>query len=358
MRVGRHPSPARLLHHWCASFSIALLVLAGHTNLRAQVAGLNVLSVFDLSPTARTAALGMDYLSLPDTDAAVALGNPSLLLPGLGQAATLNFITLFEGSNAGSLGYVHSLPRVGTLAVGLQFINYGRFREYDEEENYLGDFGASDYALTLAYGLPLSDHLSIGLTLKPVLSQYEEYKAVALLFDLSASYFNSSRSFAATLMARNAGAQIATFDQTVERVPFELSAALSYKLRNAPFRIFFAATELQRWNLNYTDPLHPTSTTDPFTGETTEQSSTAAFFDNLMRHTIFGLELNIRRAFFARLGYSYRQNAEMLGFDSFNLSGFSFGAGVRTKHLDNAYSRRHYHLSQALNYFTLNYRFQ
>lgn len=344
-----------LLRH---TLVLLAVLFASSQSLLAQVAGLTSLAVFDLPPTARTAALGMDYLSLADSDAAVALANPSLLLPSTSHSATLNFFTLFEGSNAGSLGYVHHFSHVGTFGFGFQFVNYGRFHGYDEEETYIGDFGASDYAITLAYGLPLNDHFSVGIDLKPILSQYEEYKAFALLTDISLSYLNSSRSFAATLMARNAGAQIATFDQTVEQMPFELSAALSYKLRNAPFRLFFAATELQRWNLRYTDPLNPTSTTDPFTGETTEQSAFVGFIDNLMRHTLFGVELDIRRTFFARLGYNYRQSAEMRGFDNFNLSGFSFGAGVRTKHFDIAYSRRNYHLSQALNYFTLTYRFQ
>ena len=346
---------ARTLCRAACCLALALLPPSGG---RAQVAGLSSLAVFDLASSARTAALGFDYLPLFDTDASVGLANPSLLHPGMSGTAGLSFVTLFEGSNAGSLAYVHSLPRVGTLAAAFQFVNYGRFHGYDEEENYTGDFGAADYALNLGFGIPLSDRFSLGVAVKPVLSEYEQYKAFALMFDLGASYISASRSFAATLMARNFGAQLAAFDRTVEPLPFELSASLSYKLRNAPFRFFFAATELQRWRLAYEDPLNPSVATDPFTGETTSRSATASFFDNLMRHTLFGVELSVGKTFYARLGYSYRQSAEMRGFDAFNLSGFSFGAGLRTGRFEFGYARRNYHLSQALNYFTLNFRFQ
>jgi hypothetical protein len=158
-------------------------------------------------------------------------------------------------------------------------------------------------------------------------------------------------------MANNIGAQIVTFDNKVDRVPFELSAALSYKLSKAPFRFFFAATELQRWNLRYFEELNPTTQTDAFTGEVTTEKPFVGFMDNLMRHTVFGVELNLGTALFARVGYSYRQMAEMKGADAFNLSGFSFGVGLHVKNFEFSYARRNYHFSQAPNYFTLSYHF-
>ena len=62
-------------------------------------------------------------------------------------------------------------------------------------------------------------------------------------------------------------------------------------------------------------------------------------------------------SFFARLGYSWRQTDEMRGVDAFNLSGFSFGVGMRRGKFEFSYARRNYHLSQAPNYLTLSYRF-
>jgi hypothetical protein len=174
---------------------------------------------------------------------------------------------------------------------------------------------------------------------------------------VAGSYVSDNRRFAATVMGRNIGAQIMTFDGTSEPLPFELSAELSYKLENAPFRIFFAVTELQRWNLRYEDVLNPTSTTDPFTGEVTTEGWFEGFLDNLMRHTLVGVELNLGKSFFARVGYNYRQAAEMSAVDAFNLSGFSFGLGLRTKKFEFSYAHRGYHLGQAPDFFTISYRF-
>ncbi len=340
----------------CISMAFLFPLSVSHS-VKAQVAGLNTLAVFDLSSVGRTAGVGMDYLALFDDDLTIGIDNPSLLRSSMAGSGVLSFIPMFDGSNMGSLTYAHEFDRFGTVAFGFHFVNYGRFHGYDEEDVYQGDFGAGDYSLSLGWGLWIDSNFSLGVNFKPVLSQYEQYTAFALAIDLAGSYVSDNRRFAATLMGRNIGAQIVTFDQTVSYLPFELSAEVSYKLKNAPFRLFFAATELQRWNLRYDDPLHPTTTTDPFTGEVTKESWVVGTLDNLMRHTLFGVELNIGKAFFARVGYSYRQNAEMRGFDAFNLSGFSFGIGLHTRKFDFSYSRRDYHLAQALNYLTLSYRF-
>ena len=318
---------------------------------------MNTLTVLDLSGQARTSALGFDYLSVFDLDPTVAIDNPSLLRQELSGIGSLSFVSVFDGSTMGTLSYAHTFEHVGTLMFAFRFNNYGSFEGYDEEEMPLGKITAADYALTVGWGTWLDSNLSVGVNFKPVLSHYDSYTALAVAFDVAGSYVSDDRSLAATVMARNIGAQVITFDETVETLPFELSAEVSYKLKRAPFRFFFAATELQRWNLRYEDPNNPTSTVDPFTGEVKTEGWFEGFFDNLMRHTQMGVELNLGKAFFARVGYSYRQTAEMSAIDAINFSGFSFGFGLRTKRLEFSYAHRNYHLGQAPDFFTLSYRF-
>ena len=327
------------------------------TSTSAQIAGLSTLPMLQRSSVGRTSALGMRYLPLYSNDITVGLDNPSLLTSGMGSSAMLSYYSMFVGGSMGSLAYAHNFKHVGTMLFGFHFNSYGKFEEYDEYENFIGNFYASDYALSIGWGMWLDSNFSIGTTFKPVLSQYAEYSAAAIAIDLAGSYVSDNRRFAATIMANNIGAQIATFDGTVEKIPFQLSAAVSYKLSKAPFRFFFAATELQRWNLRYNDKLNPTSQTDAFTGEVTEEKPFVGFMDNLMRHTLFGVELNIGTALFARVGYSYRQAAEMKGADAFNTSGFSFGVGLHLKKFEFSYARGNYHYGQAPNYFTFSYHF-
>lgn len=340
----------------CIGIAFHFPLSFSHT-LYAQRAGQYTLSVLDLTTVGRTAGLGMDYLAFYGDDLTVGIDNPSLLRSTMGKTGVLSVVPLFDGGSVGSLTYAHNFKRIGTVSFGFHFAGYGRFQGYDEEDVYQGDFTAGDYGLCIGWGIWLDSNFSVGANFKPVLSQYERYTAFAVAFDVAGSYTSDSRAFVATLMARNIGAQIVSFDQVAEQIPFELSAEVSYKLQKAPFRLFFAATELQRWNLRYDDPLNPTSHTDPFTGEVTKESWFAGMFDNLMRHTLFGVEVNLGTALFARVGYSWRQMAEMRAVDAFNLSGFSFGVGIHTRRFEFSYARHNYHLSQAPNYITLSYRF-
>ena len=341
-----------------AYVSMVLLFLYFSTpTIHAQVAGLNTLSVLDLGSTAHPSGLGMDYLPLYGSDYSLAIDNPSILTGSMGSTALVSFAPMFTGSNMGALAYAWNTKHVGTLSLGFRFFNYGRFEGYDEEEMYEGDFGAGDYSLSIGWGLWIDSNFSFGVNFKPVLSQYEQYTAFAQAFDLAASWTSDSRATTATVMARNIGAQITTFSSTVEPLPFELSAALSYKLKNAPFRLYLMLNELQRWNLSYEDPLNPTTEVDPFTGEVHTQSWFVSTLDNVMRHVQLGVELNLGRSLYATVGYNYRQGAEMVGADVLNLSAFSFGLGIRTKRLDFSFARRNFHLSQAPNFFTVAYRF-
>lgn len=339
-------------------YCLALLILlALPYSSFSQIAGMNTLTVLDLSSQARTSALGFDYLSIFDNDPTIAIDNPSLLRREMCGIGSLSFVSVFDGASMGSLSYAHHFERLGTLMFAFRFNNYGTFDGYDEEEMPIGKVSAADYALTIGWGTWLDSNFSVGVNFKPVLSHYDNYTAFAMAFDVAGSYVSDNRRLAATVMARNIGAQVSTFDGRSESLPFELSAELSYKLANAPFRFFFAATELQRWDLRYEDPNNPTTTVDPFTGEVKKEGWFEGFFDNLMRHTQFGVELNLGKAFFARVGYSYRQTAEMSAIDAINFSGFSFGFGLRTKKFEFSYAHRNYHLGQAPDFFTLSYRF-
>ena len=345
-----------LAHLVCVSLILHFSFFTFHS-ASAQVAGLGTLSVLDMSNAGRTAGLGLDYLPLYGTDLSIGIDNPSLICQEMGGTGMLSYVSLFGSGGRGLLSYGYNNKNLGTFVFSFHFNNYGRFTEYDEEENEIGKFTASDYALSVGWGMWLDSSFSVGVNFKPVLSQYAEYTALAAVFDVAGSYTNPNRRFTATLMARNIGAQLFTFDGTAEPIPFELSAALSYKLVGAPFRFFFAATELQRWNLRYEDPFNPTTVVDPFTGETTSEGWFEGTIDNLLRHTLVGVELTLGKSLFARAGYSYRQNAEMRGVDAFNLSGFSFGVGLRTKRFEFSFAHRDYHLAQAPNYLTLSYRF-
>lgn len=332
---------------------VFILFFVSLTALKAQVAGISTLSVLDMPASGRAAGVGFDYLSLYDDDVTLTLNNPSLISEECDNQIAVGLVNLFAGANFGTVAYSHNFKHLGAFTFGLLFDSFGRFEGYDAEDVPTGSFSASDYVFSIGWGRAIDENVSIGANFKPVLSQYETYTAFAFGIDIAATYMSTSRAFAATVMGRNIGAQICTFDGTTERLPFEISIAGSYKLQDAPFRLMFSLNELQQWQLVYEDPLNPSIYVDPFTGEVTQPSTVARFADNLFRHVGVGVELQVKKVFFARLGYSYRQMREMKAADVFNLSGFSFGFGLEVKGFRFCYSRNNYHLTQAPNFISI-----
>lgn len=323
---------------------------------------MNTLSLLKMPSSARTAALGVDYLSVySPLDLNVGLNNPSLISESYHSRMVVNYVGLFSGSNFGSVAYGLKTKLSGSFLFGFHFNSYGRFDGYDEQEVSQGSFSASDIALSAAWAMAVDSNFSVGVSLLPILSQYESYTAFALASNVAGSFISNDKNFAATIQARNIGVQIATFDGTRESLPFDLSASLSYKAIRAPFRVFFEMNRLTRWNLKYDDPLQPENTTDPYTGEPIEKpwyDGAAKVIDEVARHTMLGLEVDIKKVFFVRLGYRYRQNAEMGADDrtNINFSGFTYGFGLRTKKFEFGFARRNYHLGQAPNYISLAFK--
>lgn len=317
------------------------------------------LSTLLMPSSARTAALGVDYLSVySPLDINVGLDNPSLINDFYHKRLSLNYVGMFAGSNFGSVAYGLKTKLPGSFLFGLCFNSYGLFEGYDEQEVSQGKFYASEIALSAAWAMAIDSNFSIGTSLKPLLSQYESYTSLAIVANVAGSYISDDKHFAATIQARNIGTQITTFNGTRESIPFDLSTALSYKASRAPFRIFFEMNRLTRWNLKYNDPLKLETTIDPYTGEPIEKpwyNGAINVLDEVARHALIGLEADIKNVFYIRIGYRYRQNAEMGANDrtNINISGFTYGFGLRTKKFEFGFARRNYHLGQAPNYITL-----
>ena len=338
---------------WIKKIFMYMLCLAAMTTAVGQNPSGYTAAFLNLTTSARVAALGSSYISVDDDDISVSLATPSLINERMHNAMSISYVSLVSGGGYGSLIYGREVEKLGSFVFGLQYVNYGTFEGYDEDENSNGTFTADDYMCSIGWGRKLADNISMGASFKPILSHYESYTSFAVAFDLALSYNSSDDLFSSTLIARNIGAQLFTFDGTSEPLPFELSAGLSYKLPKAPFRLYFTATELQVWNLRYTDPLNPAETMDPLTGKVTAENKFVGILDNLARHAVVGVEFCPTKAFNIRFGYNYRRAREMQASQSFNFSGFSYGVGIRLKKLYVSYSRNNYHQGQSPNYITV-----
>jgi len=337
----------------------ALLIASVYNPSMGQSGGRSTYDFLNLTQSARIAAIGSNFLPVRDHDVTLALSNPSIISPEMHKNLSLGYVA-YPGINYGSVTYSHTFSKAGSFIGAIQYVNYGKFQRYDEAETHLGEFSANEMALAVGWGRQLSPHFSIGANGKLIYSQLDSYNSLGIAVDVAGSYFTLDNGFTATLIGRNIGSQIIPYTAgNYEPLPFELQIGLAQQLKHIPVRFYQLFTNLQRWDLSYTDPNNPDNQADPITGETEEKSGISKFADNLMRHIVLGGEVTIAKVFSLRLGYNYLKRQEMKLYTKSGLAGFSLGVGLRIKMFSISYTYVKYQPGKYNpNYFTLAVNFQ
>ncbi len=321
----------------------------------AQPQSGRVYEFLGLPATARITALGGYAAPDLEYDLGVALMYPSLMRPEMTNHLSLNFVDYFGDINYGTVAFARNFEKLGPLSGSIQYINYGRFLEADETGETFGEFTAGEYSFMLGWGRRLSDRLYIGSNLKSMHSFYEEYNSWGMAVDISLSFLDPERLFAAGLVARNIGLQISKFREgNREVLPFDLVIGASHKLANAPIRLVAVAHNLHRYDLTYPD-ISPSFTLSfqESTREETLGEKLSDVGDKLMRHMVFGLEFLPSQNFSFRVGYNYRRRQEMKVESRLSTVGLSWGFGFRIARFHLNYGRSNYHLAGAPNHISI-----
>ncbi|MFC2101795.1 type IX secretion system protein PorQ [Bacteroidota bacterium] len=331
-------------------FALALSV-----SLSAQIGGDHTYKFLTLSNSARIAGLGGNALSVMDNDVTLTIANPSLITSEMHNQLALSYVNYFTGNNVGFAMYSRTFSKAGSFVAAIQFSDYGTIQGADAAGNKTGDITASEYALTIGWGRTLTDHFSIGANAKLIYSHLDVFNSFGIAVDVAGSYYTKDKLFTASLMARNIGSQIVPYRAgQYESLPFELQLGLSQGLRHLPLRFYLLFTNLQKWNLRYTDPNDPKNQIDPYTGQLDEKSGISKFADNLMRHIVIGGEITIAKVFSIRLGYNYQRRQELKLYERTGLSGFTYGVGFRVKMFNFSYTHATYQAgSPNPNYVTI-----
>jgi hypothetical protein len=319
----------------------------------AQTGGNYDFKFLTLTNSARSAALGSNWLPVKDGDVNNILFNPSLINTDVHQSFALNYINDFGGINYGYAMYSHTFKNVGSFAASMQFLNYGTMTEADESGNLYGDFSANELAANIGWGRELAPHWFIGATMKFAhSSMYYGYNAFGLGVDVSGSYFDAEKDLTVSLVANNIGYVLEPYSagDTDRWLPFFMSLGVSQKLEHIPLRYVLIYNNIEKWDLRGNSK--PTTIIDPITGDTTTKKSVDRFGDNLMRHLTFGAELTIVKVINLRGGYNYGRRQELKTETAKGMMGFSWGVGVNFKRFSIDYGRSMYHLAGSPNYFT------
>ena len=322
-----------------------LMVLAG----KSQIGGEYTYQFLELTNSARIAALGGTQIAITDNeDLNLPYTNPSLLHADMDNRVLVNYVNYLTDINYGYASYAKTYNGIGNFAVGMHYINYGKFDEATAGGELTGTtFNAAEYALNLMYSNSYK-RLNYGVNLKPILSSFESYQSFGLAADFGLNFISKSGNTSLALVARNVGAQITSYyeDGNRESIPFNLQMGISQRLKHAP--VIFSATmqHLNNWDLSAPEE-------EPEFSTETIYDRDESILKETMRHLVLGIEILPSKNFILRAGYNYQRRQELMFDDKGSTVGFSAGFGLKIKRFRLDYGISRFHLAGSSNLFSL-----
>ena len=313
----------------------------------AQISGESTYQFLNIPSSPRQLALGGKNITLQDEDVASALFNPSSITQEMDNMLSLNYFSYFSDISFGSLAYAYRLDNRGnTLHFGFSYINYGDFVGYDEFGNYTSNFSGNESALSVGYATKLNNiPINFGANLKFITSTFEQYNSYGIAADIGFFYFDEKNDIKASLVLRNIGFQLKPYNEVNESLPFEVNLGVSQKLENAPITWHLTLENIQKWPIGLSNPSRIITDLD---GNVSEEK--VSFFNEILRHTIVGVELFPDSFFNMQLGFSFRRSEELRILEQRNFSGISFGFGMKFNKLRFNYCHSKYSSASNVNF--------
>jgi hypothetical protein len=162
-------------------------------------------------------------------------------------------------------------------------------------------------------------------------------------------YHDTSSLFSASILAKNMGTQLKTYEGTEPNdLPFDLQVGVSKRLENSPFGFSFTAHHLHQFDIRYND-------TDFNDANGFGNGSDKKFtFDKLFRHVVVAANVYLGDKVEITAGYNYLRRKELnIGNTGNGLNGFSMGAALVLPKLQVRIARSQYQRTTAYTQFGL-----
>lgn len=325
------------------------------TALVAQVGGRSTYQFLNLVNSPRQAALGGKTVTNYDWDPTQAMFNPASINPEMDNQLSLNYTNYIGDINYGTASYAYLWDRrTQILHMGVSYINYGKFDGYDEFGNPTNSFSGGEVAVSFGHARNIAfTDFHIGANVKFISSTLEQYSSFGVAVDIGVMYVYEDWDLHITGVARNIGTQITPYENTYEKLPFELVFGISQILENIPIRWHVTFEEMQQWNIAFSNPNR--EITDL---EGNVQTEKINFIDNAFRHTILGIEIFPESGFNIRLGYNLRRAEELRILERRAFAGLSAGFSIRLNKIRLSYSYAKYSTAASTSNFGLNINLQ
>ena len=96
----------------------------------------------------------------------------------------------------------------------------------------LGTFSAKDIALAGTFAYLLGNRWSGGITLRFISSSIAGYNSIGIATDLGLNYLDEERGWSISAVAKNLGGQVKAYQDTYEKIPFDLQVGISKHLNS------------------------------------------------------------------------------------------------------------------------------
>lgn len=277
-----------------------------------------------LPVSAHAAALGGDNITIIEDDPALMFSNPALASSVSDKTIGLSYMNYMNGANYMGASYTKALGEKGTIAGGVQYMNYGKIKEYDQNNTQIGTFNASEIAIEGIFSYELAHNLVGGITAKFINSYIGNYSSMAVGVDLGLNWFEPDYQWSVSLVAKNLGGQIKAYEENYGKMPMDVQVGVSKTFAALPVRISATFVDLTHYDYRF------------------------------INHLNLGADILLSDNIWVGGGYNFRRADEMtIGSNedsSAHGAGFSVGGGINLERfkLNLAYGKYHVASSSVL----------
>lgn len=298
--------------------AVMLLTTAAHA-----ADGSTAYNFLNITSSSKVYGLGGVNISLVDDDLGIVDQNPALLGGEMDNQILLDYMHYLGGSNFAGLRYARQAGDHGAWSAAIRYFGYGSMKETLPDGSAIGTFSPKDLSFSGAYSHDITERLRGGIDLKMIYSSYADYTAFAISTDLGINYYDSDRDLSLSAVVANLGGQVKRFNDSYDRLPFDIRLGWSQSFGSFPVRFSITAWNLTKWHLPFTETGDGSDSAEPKIKD--------SFSSNLFRHLVFGADLISNPNFYLGIGYNYKTRTDMSTYSRSFLSGFSLAGGIRVK---------------------------
>lgn len=315
----------------------------------AQVGGEEVYSFLNLPFSARQIGLGGAANTI-EGDVNMPMWNPAMINASIEDKIAFSYTSYLSGVSLNSLSFVTKInDKLGHIYGGVQYKNYGSAPRADETGNIDGQFKVYDLALMAGYAYTSHDsNITIGGNVKIINSLIDTYGSFGFALDFSAVYRHSNKRTLYSLVVRNIGTELKSYEGIVEDIPMLINFGISSSLEHLPLKWYVNLENLQQWQVAVANPSNQEIDIE---GNIIYEE--ISVLDNAIRHLVIGAELFPDKKITLRGGYNFRRSKELAINGANTNGGFSYGLGLNLERIKFNYSVAKFHPSANSHTFSL-----